>query len=191
MTARLGARPKRSWWSCACGCGRAGTRRRRLRVRLSHCSGLTALPAELGALMGLHFLRLSSCPALHTPPPRVVAAGTDAVLAFLRDLGGGFAPCLLVKLVLLGEQRSGKSSLADSLVRGRPATRPVDDCTVSIDVRRWWLGAGQGKGASQKTTGPLCWRSSCTSCAATRQRNRRSRRCSSGWRRCSRRRQAR
>ena len=75
--------------------------------------------------------------------------GTDtkngAVLAYLRDLAGGSAPCHLVKLVLLGEQRAGKSSLADSLVRGRPATRPADDRTAGIDVHRWWLGAGQGK----------------------------------------------
>jgi GTPase SAR1 family protein len=115
------------------------------KLDLSGCSGLTALPVELGALTGLRELDMSFCPALHTPPARVVAAGTDAVLNFLRDLGGGSAPCHLVKLVLLGKQRAGKSSLADSLVRGRPATRPADDRTVGIDVRRWWLGAGQGK----------------------------------------------
>jgi GTPase SAR1 family protein len=77
---------------------------------------------------------------------RVVAVGTGAVLAFLCDLGGGSAPCHLVKLVLLGEQRAGKSSLADSLVRERPA----DDSTAGIDVRRWWLGAGQVKTARQQ-----------------------------------------
>ena len=118
------------------------------RLNLSGCSGLRALPAGLGALTGLWKLQelyLGGCPALHTPPPRVVAVGTRAVLAFLRDLGDGSAPCHLVKLVLLGEQRAGKSSLADSLVRGRPATRFEDDRTVGIDVRRWWLGAGQGK----------------------------------------------
>jgi Leucine-rich repeat (LRR) protein len=93
-----------------------------LELDLSRCSGLTALPAELGALTGMRELGLA-CLALHTPPPRVVDAGTDAVLAFLRDLGGGSAPCHLIKLVLLGEKRAGKSSLADSLVRGRPTTR--------------------------------------------------------------------
>jgi Leucine-rich repeat (LRR) protein/GTPase SAR1 family protein len=113
-------------------------------LHLTGCSALTALPAELGALTGLQELVLRACSALHTPPPRVVAAGTDAVLDFLRDLGDGSAPCHLVKLVLIGEQRAGKSSLADSLVRGNPATRPVDDRTVGIDVHRWWLGAGQG-----------------------------------------------
>jgi GTPase SAR1 family protein len=97
-----------------------------------------------------------NCPALHTPPPRVVRLGRDAVLAFLRDLGAGSAPCHLVKLVLLGEKRAGKSSLADSLVYGRPATRPADDRTVGIDVRRWWLGAGQGDGDVQGMRMGMC-----------------------------------
>ena len=74
--------------------------------------------------------KLLSFRALHTLPPRVVAAGTDSVLAFQRDLGGGSAPCHLVKLVLLGEQRVGKSSQADSLVRVRLATRPADDLCI-------------------------------------------------------------
>jgi hypothetical protein len=72
----------------------------------------------------------------------VVRADTVAVLAFLRDLRSGAAPCHLVKVVLLSDQRAGKSSLADSMVRGRPATRPADDRTVGIEVRRWPLGAG-------------------------------------------------
>ena len=46
------------------------------------------------------------------------------------------------KLVLLGDQTAGKSSLADSLVRGRPATRAHSDRTVGIDVHRWWVGRG-------------------------------------------------
>jgi hypothetical protein len=123
------------------------------KLDLSECSGLTALPAELGALTGLRKLHLGPwflTLALHTPPPRVVAAGTNEVLVFLRDLGGGSAPYHLVKLVLFGEQRAGKSSLADSLVSGRPATRPADDRTVGIEVRRWWLGAGQGKTTRQQ-----------------------------------------
>jgi len=42
--------------------------------------------------------------------------------------------------VLLGDQCAGKSSLADSLVLGRPATRTDNDRTVGIEVRRWRLG---------------------------------------------------
>ena len=59
------------------------------------------------------------------------------VQQYLRDLGKGSAPCHLVKLVLVGEPRAGKSSLADSLVRGRPATRADSDRTVGIDIAEW------------------------------------------------------
>ena len=66
--------------------------------------------------------------------------GTDAMLQFLRDMVRGEGPSHLIKLVLLGDQRAGKSSLADSLVLGRPATRDDKDRTVGIEVRRWRLG---------------------------------------------------
>ena len=111
-------------------------------LNLSRCKGLRELPAGLGALTGLQTLDLRGCDTLHTPPPHVVRAGTAAVLQFLRDLAKGDVPCHLVKLVLLGDQCAGKSSLADSLVLGRPATRRDDDRTVGIDVRGWWLGGG-------------------------------------------------
>ena len=114
------------------------------KLYLSGCSGTTPLQAGLGALTGLQELGLMKCPALHTPPSRVVRLGRDAMLAHLRDLVAGSATRHLVKLVLLGEQGAGKSSLADSLVNCFSATQPADDRTVGIDVRRWWLGAGQG-----------------------------------------------
>jgi len=80
------------------------------------------------------------CNALHTPPPSIVDEGTGAVLQFLRDMAKGEAPSHLIKVVLLGDQRAGKSSLADSLVLGRPATRADNERTVGIEVRRWLLG---------------------------------------------------
>ena len=58
-------------------------------LNLLGCKGLTALPAWLGALTGLQTLDLYGCSALHTPPPPVVAAGTSAVLQYLRDLAKG------------------------------------------------------------------------------------------------------
>ena len=109
-------------------------------LNLSSCDALMALPASLGALTGLTELDLNNCDALHTPPSSIVRAGTGAVLQFLRDLAKGEAPSHLIKVVLLGDQRAGKSSLADSLVLGRPATRADNDRTVGIEVRRWRLG---------------------------------------------------
>ena len=109
-------------------------------LNLQKCEALTALPASLGAHTALWHLDLRGCVALHTPPPAIVLAGTRAVLQFLRDLAKGEAPSHLIKVVLLGDQRAGKSSLADSLVLGQPATRAYNDRTVGIEVRRWRLG---------------------------------------------------
>jgi len=109
-------------------------------LELSGCEAMTALPDSLGALTGLKTLNLNNCDILHTPPPSIVRAGTGAVLHFLRDLAKGEVPSHLIKVVLLGNQRAGKSSLADSLVLGRPVTRADNDRTVGIEVRRWRLG---------------------------------------------------
>ena len=77
--------------------------------------------------------------ALHTPPPHVVCAGIGAVLQFPPCPGflpgqGGESASHLVKVMLLGDQCVGKSSLADSLSSGAP--RAASDRTVGIDVRR-------------------------------------------------------
>jgi hypothetical protein len=111
-------------------------------LELSWCKTLTALPAGLTALTNLQHLNLDGCSALHTPPPHVVRAGFGAVLQFLRDLGKGDAASHLAKLVLLGDQTAGKSSLADSLALGRPAPRAARDRTVGIEVGRWRVGGG-------------------------------------------------
>ena len=109
-------------------------------LNLSLCGALTELPASLGALTALTTLNLLSCGTQHTPPPSIVYAGTSAVLQYLCDLAKGKAPSHLIKVVLLGDQRAGKSSLADLLVQGRPAIRADNDRTVGIEVQRWRLG---------------------------------------------------
>ena len=101
---------------------------------------MTALPETLGALTGLKTLNLNNCDILHTPPPSIVRAGKGAVLHFLRDLAKSEVSNHLIKVVLLGNQRAGRSILADSLVLGRAVTRADNDRTVGIEVRRWRLG---------------------------------------------------
>jgi hypothetical protein len=96
-------------------------------IDFSYCKSLKELPAVLGALTQLQEIRLYGFDAMHKSPPHVVEQGTGAVLEFLRDLAKGDAPCHLIKVVLLGNQRAGKSSLADSLVLGRPAIRADSD----------------------------------------------------------------
>jgi len=102
---------------------------------------LEELPVALGTLTSIKNIYVSGCPLLHTPPKHVIVRGTDAMLQFLRDLDKGEAPSYLIKVVLLGDQRAGKSSLVDSLVQGKHAPmRPFNDRTVGIEVRRWRLG---------------------------------------------------
>ncbi len=103
---------------------------------LSSCMRLQELPPSLADLTPLTSLNVQNCTALHSPPPHVVRAGLSAVQQFLRDLRKGFTPCHLVKVVLLGDQRAGKSNLTDSLKSGKPALRKEDDRTVGIDLVR-------------------------------------------------------
>jgi len=111
-------------------------------LRMLHVcyTNLKELPSSLGKLTELHGLYLQGNDDMHTPPPTIINAGTPAVLQFLRDLAKGDAPCHLIKVVLFGDEKAGKSSLADSLVLGHPATRADNDRTVGIEVRRWRIG---------------------------------------------------
>jgi len=107
---------------------------------LNFNADLKELPAALSALPNLQRIDVSACHSLHTPPTHVVKMGTAAVMQFLGDLAKGNAACHLAKVVLCGNQKTGKSSLADSLIHGRPLTRADNDRTVGIEVRRWRVG---------------------------------------------------
>jgi internalin A len=80
---------------------------------------LTALPVPLGSLTSLTTLYLSGN-KLSSPPPEVVASGTQAVLAYLRDRTTGTTVRLWAsKLLVVGEATVGKTSLAKQLTGGR------------------------------------------------------------------------
>ena len=108
---------------------------------LSYCSRLLEVPSEFGRLPVLKTVELYACRSLPTPPQYVILEGHASVMQFLCDLGKGFAPCYLVKVLLVGQQCAGKSSLTDLLMQGRPVTRALEDRTVGIDVGHCWLGA--------------------------------------------------
>jgi internalin A len=79
---------------------------------------LTALPDWLSSLPELTRLNLEGNP-LDSPPPEVVAGGTAAVLAFLRDrVASGTARMWRSKLLVVGEATVGKTSLAKQLTGG-------------------------------------------------------------------------
>src|SRR5229473_3451497 len=72
---------------------------------------LTQVPRELGQLANLQHMSLVGNPHLLTPPPEIVAKGTRAILAFLRELLRGSVDRYEAKLLLIGEGGTGKSSL--------------------------------------------------------------------------------
>ncbi len=79
---------------------------------------LTALPKALGNLRHLILLYLNDNP-LVSPPPEIVASGTTAVLAFLRDRATSATVRLWAsKLLVVGEATVGKTSLAKQLTSG-------------------------------------------------------------------------
>ncbi len=75
---------------------------------------LSALPVEVGQLSNLRWLDLSGNP-LTVPPPEIVEQGTPAVLAYLRELRKPGVELYEAKIILVGEARMGKSSLAASV----------------------------------------------------------------------------
>jgi GTPase SAR1 family protein len=72
---------------------------------------LIHIPPELGLLPKLQNLHLHNNPGLLTPPPEIVAQGTQAVLFFLRELHRKHVLRYEAKLILVGEGGTGKSSL--------------------------------------------------------------------------------
>ena len=79
---------------------------------------LTALPGEIGNLSNLRWLYLEQNP-LTSPPPEIVAQGTKAILAYLRELSRDSEKQWVSKLLVVGEGGVGKTSLLKAL-RGEP-----------------------------------------------------------------------
>jgi GTPase SAR1 family protein len=83
-------------------------------LRLSN-TPLRRLPSELGWLTNLTGLELYNCSNLLSPPPEIVARGTDAILTFLRELQYNSVVRYETKLLVVGEGGTGKSSLLRKL----------------------------------------------------------------------------
>ncbi len=75
---------------------------------------LTQLPSEIGLLPGLQEIFVADCPLL-TPPQEIVAQGRPAILTFLKDLHEGHVQRYEVKLIVVGEGGTGKTSLLRAL----------------------------------------------------------------------------
>ena len=96
---------------------------------------LTVLPLELGNL-DLRILELEDNP-FKTPPPEIVARGTDDVLDFLRELKKGSLTRYEAKLLIVGQGDIGKTCLLRAL-RGEPFIEGLPT-THGIDIRPYCL----------------------------------------------------
>jgi internalin A len=76
---------------------------------------LIQLPAEFGQLINLNILNLLDNPTLLTPPPEVTVRGKSGILDFLQELQKDGTIRYEVKLLVVGEGGTGKSSLLKSL----------------------------------------------------------------------------
>ncbi len=76
---------------------------------------LTQVPLDLGNLHSLQKIDIDFNSDILTPPPEIVARGTQDILAFLRELQKSSVQRYEAKLVVVGEGGTGKSSLIKAL----------------------------------------------------------------------------
>ncbi|MBC8468948.1 MAG: leucine-rich repeat domain-containing protein [Planctomycetes bacterium] len=79
-------------------------------------NGLTSVPMALGQLKNLNVLDLKRNP-MRSPPPEVVEQGTQAILAYLRELEKGKKGRYEAKLLILGDGGEGKTCVSRALRR--------------------------------------------------------------------------
>ncbi|KAJ0056500.1 hypothetical protein NL108_008347, partial [Boleophthalmus pectinirostris] len=111
---------------------------------LSNNPGIKELPVELGQLSNLWQLDLENLNITNVPL-NVLREGTLSVLAFLRAHLRKAEPCHLLKMVVIGPPRQGKSTLLEALQTGRVSQQSSPPC--GIDTWSWHLdrpSAGKG-----------------------------------------------
>eukprot|EP00026_Physarum_polycephalum_P000022 Phypoly_transcript_00022.p1 GENE.Phypoly_transcript_00022~~Phypoly_transcript_00022.p1 ORF type:complete len:3281 (-),score=556.54 Phypoly_transcript_00022:159-8669(-) len=97
-------------------------------------NSVTDLPLSLATLGNLKLLRLDGN-KIRTPPPEVVAGGLSSILDYLRDLIGGWEPCYRMKIMIVGQENVGKTSLLRSLKdRKKVDTNVPSISTDGIDI---------------------------------------------------------
>ncbi|XP_059362036.1 leucine-rich repeat serine/threonine-protein kinase 1-like isoform X3 [Carassius carassius] len=103
---------------------------------LSNNPGIQELPIELGQLSNLWQLDIEDLNIANIPAD-VRKDGPAAVLAYLRAELRGAEPCRLLKLMVVGPPRQGKSALLEGLQTGKPSSFISTD--RSIHTSSWDL----------------------------------------------------
>ncbi|KAL1271919.1 hypothetical protein QQF64_030935, partial [Cirrhinus molitorella] len=103
---------------------------------LSNNPGIQELPIELGQLSNLWQLDIEDLNITNIPVD-VRKDGPAAVLAYLRAELRGAEPCRMLKLMVVGPPRQGKSALLEGLQTGKPSSFINTD--RSIHTSSWDL----------------------------------------------------
>jgi len=100
---------------------------------------LTALPPEITQLTNLTSLDLESNP-LKEPPPEIAEQGIKAIAEYFKSLEGEKQPLNEVKVLLVGDGYSGKTSLVKQ-IRGEKFNKSEPQ-THGINIRDWKIQVG-------------------------------------------------
>ena len=105
-------------------------------LRKLHCAHnrLKELPLSIRNLKALEVLDLEGNP-LQVPPVELCSQGVKAVFSYLAEIR--LAKATHQKVVLLGCSEAGKTSLARTLVSGKPSCVPKEERTIVLDRIIW------------------------------------------------------
>ncbi|EFA77446.1 leucine-rich repeat-containing protein [Heterostelium album PN500] len=103
---------------------------------------LTSLRPTMGLLTSLTELRLDANP-LKTPPPEILSQGLTPILEYLRDLIKGQEQCYRMKLMIVGQENVGKTTLLKALKdkKKKPQATGPNISTDGIDIDNWVIPA--------------------------------------------------
>ncbi|XP_062246581.1 leucine-rich repeat serine/threonine-protein kinase 1 isoform X1 [Platichthys flesus] len=100
---------------------------------LSNNPGIRELPVELGRLSNLWQLDTEDLNITNVSQ-EVRKEGPASVLAFLRAHLRKAEPCRLLKMLLIGPPRQGKSTLLEALQSGKASTFTPNECSISTSM---------------------------------------------------------
>ncbi|XP_059808596.1 leucine-rich repeat serine/threonine-protein kinase 1 isoform X2 [Hypanus sabinus] len=103
---------------------------------LSNNPGIRELPAELGQLANLWQLDIDQL-TISNVPTEIRNEGPTSVLTFLRAQLRKAEPCKLLKMIIVGPPRQGKTTLLETLKTGKPP-QPMHK-ESSIQTTTWEL----------------------------------------------------
>uniref|UniRef100_A0A3P8RJX0 non-specific serine/threonine protein kinase n=1 Tax=Amphiprion percula TaxID=161767 RepID=A0A3P8RJX0_AMPPE len=100
---------------------------------LSNNPGIRLLPAELGQLSNLWQLDIDDLNITNVPP-EVKKEGPASVLAFLRANLRKAEPCKLLKMLVIGPSRQGKTALLEALQTGKAFPFTLSERSISTST---------------------------------------------------------